>query len=77
VDPRWRETFRPYYIDPTLTARWPKARIMHDLPAHRGEEISSGMLDGELSLAWMQAAMKMASAMAVLEWVGRCTPAAE
>jgi len=38
------------------------------LPAHRGQEISSAVLDGSRSIAWEQATMKMASAMAVLEY---------
>ena len=71
ADPMWRETFRPYHVDAALLARWPKAVVMHDLPAHRGEEISAEVLDGEQSLAWLQGAMKMASAMAVLESIGR------
>lgn len=41
---------------------------MHDLPAHRGEEIAASVLEGERSIAWEQAAMKMATAMAVLEY---------
>lgn len=73
-DPRWRETFRPFYVDEVLLRRWPEALVMHDLPAHRGEEISAEALEGKRSIAWMQAAMKMTSAMAVLEWAAR-TPA--
>jgi ornithine carbamoyltransferase/carbamoyltransferase len=71
ADPSWREVFRPYFIDAALMARWPEARVLHDLPAHRGEEISGEVLDGEHSLAWTQGAMKLATAMAVLEWVAR------
>jgi ornithine carbamoyltransferase len=67
-DASWRESFRPFYIDPTLLDRWPRARFMHDLPAHRGEEVAGAVLDGERSVAWVQASMKLASAMAVLEW---------
>ena len=40
---------------------------MHDLPAHRGEEVSGEVLDGPRSLAWSQARMKMYGAMALLE----------
>lgn len=64
----WREQFRPYYVDEGFIAKWPEAIVMHDLPAHRGEEISSGVLEGERCIAWAQGAMKMRSAMAVLEW---------
>jgi ornithine carbamoyltransferase len=66
-DPAWKETFRPFYVDETLMARWPGARFMHDLPAHRGEEVSNAVLEGPRSLAWTQARMKLTSAMAVLE----------
>jgi ornithine carbamoyltransferase len=68
TDEGWRETFRPYYIDRPFMKRWPKAVFMHDLPAHRGEEVSAGVLDSPLSIAWQQAAMKLPSAMAVLEY---------
>ncbi|KAB1142337.1 ornithine carbamoyltransferase [Streptomyces luteolifulvus] len=68
ADPAWREAFRPFHVDGALLKRWPKALFMHDLPAHRGEEVSGGVLDGDRSLAWTQAAMKLASAMAILEW---------
>jgi ornithine carbamoyltransferase/carbamoyltransferase len=67
-DPAWREAFRPFYVDHTLLDRWPHASFMHDLPAHRGDEVAGGVLDGPRSLAWTQAAMKLASAMAILEW---------
>lgn len=67
-DDSWREVFRPLYVDEVLMKRWPSALIMHDLPAHRGQEISSAVLDGSQSIAWKQAAMKMPSAMAVLEY---------
>lgn len=66
-DPCWREKFRPFYIDEPLLKRWPDALVMHDLPAHRGEEISGEVLDGPRSIAWRQAQMKATSAMAVLE----------
>jgi ornithine carbamoyltransferase/carbamoyltransferase len=68
VDERWRETFRPYYVDGPFMKRWPKAVFMHDLPAHRGEEVSAEVLDGPASIAWQQATMKLSSAMAVLEY---------
>ncbi|MFH8612115.1 ornithine carbamoyltransferase [Streptomyces sp. NPDC018029] len=68
-DPDWREAFRPFHVDAALLARWPQALFMHDLPAHRGDEVAGEVLDGPRSLAWTQAAMKLAGAMAVLEWV--------
>jgi len=68
ADPRWREAFAPFAVDERLMARWPGAVFMHDLPAHRGDEVSAAVLDGPRSIAWHQARMKLASAMAVLEW---------
>lgn len=70
-DPGWRDAFRPFHVNDELLARWPAALFMHDLPAHRGEEVSGTVLDGKRSIAWSQAAMKLASAMAILEW---CMP---
>ncbi|MEV4438842.1 ornithine carbamoyltransferase [Streptomyces sp. NPDC049577] len=67
-DPDWREAFRPFHVDEALLNRWPRASFMHDLPAHRGDEVAGRVLDGPRSLAWTQAAMKLSSAMAVLEW---------
>ncbi|MFF5531498.1 ornithine carbamoyltransferase [Streptomyces cinerochromogenes] len=66
-DPSWREVFRPFHVDGPLLARWPRALFLHDLPAHRGDEVAGEVLDGPRSLAWTQAAMKLPSAMAVLE----------
>lgn len=67
-DPDWRRQFLPFAVTPQLMSRWPDAVFMHDLPAHRGEEVAAEVLDGDRSIAWQQARMKLASAMAVLEW---------
>jgi ornithine carbamoyltransferase len=67
-DPDWREAFRPFHIDKALLSRSPSALFMHDLPACRGDEVSGAVLDGPRSIAWSQAAMKLSSAMAVLEF---------
>jgi ornithine carbamoyltransferase len=71
ADPDWREVFRPFHVSEELLARWPAALFMHDLPAHRGDEVSGNVVDGKRSIAWSQAAMKLTSAMAILEW---CLP---
>jgi ornithine carbamoyltransferase len=67
-DPDWRRVFTPFRIDESLIARWPNAVFMHDLPAHRGEEVTAGVLDGSASIAFGQAEHKLYGAMAVLEW---------
>ncbi|HEX6355320.1 ornithine carbamoyltransferase [Actinophytocola sp.] len=68
-DPRWREVFAPFQVNETLWETNPKAVFMHDLPAHRGEEVTAEVLDGPDSIAFEQAANKLWTAMAVLEWV--------
>jgi ornithine carbamoyltransferase len=74
TDPAWREAFAPYRVGADLLARWPGAVFMHDLPAHRGQEVEAGVLDGRRSIAFEQAGNKLASAVAVLEWaLGRPT----
>lgn len=67
-DPHWREVFAPFQVSAELMARYPRACFMHDLPAHRGEEVTAEVLDGPASVAFDQARNKLYSAMAVLEW---------
>jgi ornithine carbamoyltransferase len=67
-DPDWRTGFDPFRVDAAMMARWPDARFMHDLPAHRGEEVTAEVLEGPRSIAFAQAANKYHSALAILEW---------
>lgn len=67
-DPRWREAFLPFRVGADLWRTNPGAVFLHDLPAHRGEEVTAEVLDGPHSIAFDQAENKMHSAMAVLEW---------
>ncbi|MEU9385574.1 ornithine carbamoyltransferase [Streptomyces sp. NPDC048279] len=67
-DPDWRTLFAPFQVTETLWQASPKAVFMHDLPAHRGDEVTAEVLDGPASIAFQQAENKMHSAMAVLEW---------
>jgi ornithine carbamoyltransferase len=51
-----RERFRPYQVNETLLAAAPKdAVVMHCLPAHRGDEITDGVMDGPACIAVDQA----------------------
>lgn len=67
-DPDWRAVFAPYAVDRAFMDRHPGALFLHDLPAHRGEEVTGEVLDGPASIAFEQAENKLHSAMAVLEW---------
>ncbi|MEU6862122.1 ornithine carbamoyltransferase [Streptomyces sp. NPDC046876] len=66
-DANWREVFAPFQVTTGLWEASPRAVFMHDLPAHRGEEVTAEVLDGPMSIAFAQATNKMHSAMAVLE----------
>ena len=67
-DPDWRTLFAPFQVTAAVMESTPKAVFMHDLPAHRGEEVTAEVLDGPTAIAFDQAENKMYSAMAVLEW---------
>jgi ornithine carbamoyltransferase len=43
--------------------------VLHCLPAHRGQEISAGVLDGPASLAWDQAENRLHAQKALLAWL--------
>lgn len=55
-NPQKRERLEPYRIDEELLAKAnPGCKVMHCLPAHRGEEISAGVMDGPQSIVFQQA----------------------
>jgi len=45
----------------------PDAFVLHDLPAHRGQEITDDVLDGDRSAAWDQAENRLHAQKAILE----------
>jgi ornithine carbamoyltransferase len=50
-----RDAFAGYRVDAALlAAAGPEAVVMHCLPAHRGEEITSEVMDGPQSIIWDQ-----------------------
>jgi ornithine carbamoyltransferase len=50
------EIFQPYQVNPALMAgAAPHAAFMHCLPAHRGEEVTDEVMDGEQSVIFEQA----------------------
>jgi ornithine carbamoyltransferase len=65
-----REAFAGFTIDDALVARAaPGAVVLHCLPAHRGEEITSSVLEGPRSLVWTQAANRMWAMQGLLAWL--------
>jgi ornithine carbamoyltransferase len=65
-----RKHFAPYQVNEKLLSCAPaRARVMHCLPAHRGEEITDAVLDGPQSVAFEQAGNRMHAQKALLVWV--------
>jgi ornithine carbamoyltransferase len=63
-------TFAPYQINASLLARAPRhAKILHCLPAHRGEEITDDVLDGPQSVVFDQAGNRLHVQKAILEFL--------
>lgn len=60
--------FRGFQVNADLLAlAKPGAFVLHDLPAHRGLEITDEMLDGPQSAAWDQAENRLHAQKAILE----------
>lgn len=59
--------FKGYTVDSRLVAMAsPDARVLHCLPAHRGEEISEDVMDGRQSLIWDEAENRLHAQKALL-----------
>lgn len=62
-----KEAFKNFQINDDVLARAKKnCIVMHCLPAHRGEEITSGVIDGKKSVVFLQASNRLYSAKAIL-----------
>jgi ornithine carbamoyltransferase len=59
----------PYQVNEALMAVAPNAWFMHCLPAHRGEEVTAGVIDGPRSAVWRQAANRMHTASGAMLWL--------
>ncbi|MBA2371793.1 MAG: ornithine carbamoyltransferase [Chloroflexi bacterium] len=67
---RRRRAFQGFQVNRALLARAkPDAIVMHDLPAHRGEEITDEVLDGPQSAVFEQAENRLHAQKAVLCWL--------
>jgi len=59
----------PYRVDERLMARAkPDAIFMHCLPAHRGEEVTAGVIDGPQSAVWDEAENRLHAQKGILAW---------
>lgn len=59
--------FEPFQVNARLLRHAPEALVMHCLPAHRGEEITDDVLDGEHSIVFDQAENRLHAQKAILE----------
>jgi ornithine carbamoyltransferase len=65
-----RKAFAGFVIDDELMkGAGEQAFVMHCLPAHRGEEITSSVLDGPRSRVWLQAANRLPAVRGLLAWL--------
>ncbi len=64
-----RRLLEPYRVDEALMARAkPDALFMHCLPAHRGEEVTDGVIDGPHSVVWDEAENRLHAQKGILAW---------
>ena len=70
-----RLAFAGFGVDEALMARAePGAVFLHCLPAHRGDEVSAGVIDGPQSVVWEQAENRMHAMRGLLLFLmGRAT----
>lgn len=62
-----RKLFEKYQVNSKMLQHAKRsAFVMHCLPAHRGEEITSDVLDGNRSIVWQQARNKMLLEQAII-----------
>ena len=61
--------FAPYQVNQALMDRAPRAYFLHCLPAHRGEEVTTGVIDGPRSAVWEQATNRMHTARGAMLWM--------
>jgi len=52
-----------------LATAAPGAKVLHCLPAHRGEEITDAVMEGPASVVWDEAENRLHVQKAILEWI--------
>ena len=55
--------------DALLGLAAPGAKVLHCLPAHRGEEITDAVMEGPASIVWDEAENRLHVQKAILEWI--------
>ncbi|HXX55787.1 MAG TPA: ornithine carbamoyltransferase, partial [Methanoregula sp.] len=61
------QSFRKFTVDSNLLRHAsPDARVLHCLPAHRGEEITDDVMEGGQSLVWDEAENRLHAQKALL-----------
>lgn len=60
------KAFKGFQVNETLMDESPKAIFLHCLPAHRGEEVSAGVMDSPRAAVWDQAENRLHAQKAVL-----------
>ena len=65
----------PFRVDEALMARAkPDALFMHCLPAHRGQEVTGGVIDGPQSVVWDEAENRLHAQKGILAWCLKRVP---
>ncbi|HEY5072573.1 MAG TPA: ornithine carbamoyltransferase [Caulobacteraceae bacterium] len=63
------EAFEPFQVDEALMdLASPDAIFLHCLPAHRGEEVTDGVIDGPRSVVWDEAENRIHAQKGILAW---------
>lgn len=66
---RGNNTFQPYQVNDDLMAKAkPDAVFMHCLPAHRGEEVTSSVIDGPQSVVFDEAENRLHVQKSIIAW---------
>lgn len=66
---RGHNVFHPYQVNEALMAEAnPEALFMHCLPAHRGEEVTDGVIDGVQSVVFDEAENRLHAQKAIIAW---------
>jgi ornithine carbamoyltransferase len=66
---RGHNVFQPYQVNEALMGHAkPDALFMHCLPAHRGEEVTDGVIDGPQSVVFDEAENRLHAQKAIIAW---------